>query len=160
MTSGERMYQVFKDKGLLFQETTLAINLADHQQTTGEVLTTQELISSAGLVLDVKNACWYFRDNFTHKYPFGEELNPPYIAEMSSNTCQLKEGVSVILLLNHVYRTVKPIPLAMRLMKQLGGFALCLGIVSGVYVLVENMVDVSVEVTLEGPASSARRHWK
>ncbi|GFY77530.1 uncharacterized protein TNIN_46231 [Trichonephila inaurata madagascariensis] len=30
----ERMYQVFKDKGLLFQETTLAMSLADGQQTT------------------------------------------------------------------------------------------------------------------------------
>ncbi|GFU81050.1 retrovirus-related Pol polyprotein from transposon 17.6 [Trichonephila clavipes] len=49
--------------------------------------------SSAGLILDVKNACWYFWDNPTHKYPFGEELDTPSIAEkMSSNTCQLIEG--------------------------------------------------------------------
>ncbi|GFS81431.1 retrovirus-related Pol polyprotein from transposon opus [Nephila pilipes] len=110
------MYQVFKDKGLIFQETTLAMSLADGQQTTGEVFTTQVMIeieeksvltifiilpkakgnrtllgtdflNSAGLILDVKNACWYFWDNPTHKYPFGEELNTPSIAEMSSNTC-------------------------------------------------------------------------
>ncbi|GFV93693.1 hypothetical protein TNCV_365941 [Trichonephila clavipes] len=36
-------------------------------------------------------------------------------------------------LISFFFRSVKPIPLAMRLMKQLGGFALCLGIVSGVY---------------------------
>ncbi|GFQ94200.1 uncharacterized protein TNCT_368371 [Trichonephila clavata] len=102
--AGEKMYQVFKDKGLLFQETTLAISLADGQQTTGEALTTHVMIeiegrsvltrfiilpkamgnrtllgtdflSSADLVLDVKNVCWYFWDNPTHKYPFGEELD-------------------------------------------------------------------------------------
>ncbi|GFX15575.1 uncharacterized protein TNCV_3305041 [Trichonephila clavipes] len=95
--AGERMYQIFKDKGLLFQETTLAMSLADGQHTTGEVLTTQvmveiegrsilikfiilpkakgnttllgtDFLSSAGLILDVKNACWYFWDNPTHKY--------------------------------------------------------------------------------------------
>ncbi|GFY65818.1 retrovirus-related Pol polyprotein from transposon 17.6 [Trichonephila inaurata madagascariensis] len=54
-----------------------------------------DLLHSAGLVLDVKNACWYFWDNPTHKYPFSEELNTPSIAEkMSSNTCQLREGES------------------------------------------------------------------
>ncbi|GFT67688.1 retrovirus-related Pol polyprotein from transposon opus [Trichonephila clavipes] len=120
--AGERMFQIFKDKGLLFQEITLAMSLADGQQTTGEVLTTQVMIeiegrsvltkfiilpkakgyrtllgtdflSSAGLVLDVKNICWYFWDNPTHKYPFGEELDTPFIVEkMSSNTCQLREG--------------------------------------------------------------------
>ncbi|GFQ99229.1 uncharacterized protein TNCT_701281 [Trichonephila clavata] len=120
--AGEKMYQVFKDKGLLFQETTLAMSLADGQQTTGEALTTQVMIeieersvltrfiilpkskgnrtllgtdflSSAGLVLDVKNACWYFWDNPTHKYPFGEELDTPSIAEnMSRHACQLREG--------------------------------------------------------------------
>ncbi|GFV71343.1 uncharacterized protein TNCV_3133341 [Trichonephila clavipes] len=120
--SGERMFQIFKDKGLLFQETTLAMSLADGQQTTGEALTTQvmveiegrsvltkfiilpkakgnrtllgtDFLSSAGLVLDVKNTCWYFCDNPTHKYPFGEELDTPTIVEkMSSNTCQLREG--------------------------------------------------------------------
>ncbi|GFR19138.1 uncharacterized protein TNCT_510191 [Trichonephila clavata] len=119
---GEKMYQIFKDKGLLFQETTLAISLSENQQTTGEALTTQVMIeiegrsvltrfiilqkakgnrtllgtdffSSAGLVLDEKNACWYFWDNPTHKYPFGEELDTPSIAEeMSRNTCQLREG--------------------------------------------------------------------
>ncbi|GFX70858.1 hypothetical protein TNCV_1338201 [Trichonephila clavipes] len=53
-----------------------------------------DFLSSAGWVLDVKNTCWYFWDNPTHKYPFGEELDTPYIAEkMSSNTCQVREGV-------------------------------------------------------------------
>ncbi|GFT03101.1 transposon Tf2-8 polyprotein [Trichonephila clavipes] len=74
--AGERMFQIFKDKGLLFQETTLAMSLADGQQTT-----------------DVKNTCWYFWDNPTHMYPFGEELDTPSIVEkMSSNTCELREG--------------------------------------------------------------------
>ncbi|GFV81899.1 uncharacterized protein TNCV_1057861 [Trichonephila clavipes] len=120
--AGERMFQIFKDKGLLFQETTLAMNLADGQQTTGEAFTTQvmveiegrsvltkfiilpkakrnrtllgtDFLSSDGLVLDVKNTCWYFWDNPTHKYPFGEELDTPSIVEkMSSNTCQFREG--------------------------------------------------------------------
>ncbi|GFW22558.1 uncharacterized protein TNCV_3364701 [Trichonephila clavipes] len=40
--AGERMFQIFKDKGLLFQQTTLAMSLADGQQTTSEVLTTQK----------------------------------------------------------------------------------------------------------------------
>ncbi|GFY51189.1 uncharacterized protein TNIN_421411 [Trichonephila inaurata madagascariensis] len=86
LIAGEKMYQVFRDKGLLFQETTLAMSLADGQQTTGEVLTTQvmveiegrsvltkfiilpkakgnrtllgtDFLGSAGLVLDVKNTC-------------------------------------------------------------------------------------------------------
>ncbi|GFS77946.1 hypothetical protein TNCV_2028161 [Trichonephila clavipes] len=102
------------------RETTLAMSLADGQQTTGEALTTQvmvemegrsvltkfiilpkgnrtllgtDFLSSAGLVLDVKNTCWYFWDNPTHKYPFGEELDTPSIVEkMSSSTCQLREG--------------------------------------------------------------------
>ncbi|GFS42968.1 transposon Tf2-9 polyprotein [Trichonephila inaurata madagascariensis] len=116
------MYQVFKDKGLLFQETTLAMSLTDGQQTTGETLTTQvmlkierrsaltkfiilpkakgnrtllgtDFLSSAGLVLDVKNANWYFWDNPTYKYSFGEELDTPSIAEkMFSNAFQLREG--------------------------------------------------------------------
>ncbi|GFX47889.1 retrovirus-related Pol polyprotein from transposon 412 [Trichonephila clavipes] len=120
--AGERMFQIFKDKGLLFQETTLAMSLADGQQTPGEAFTTQVMVeiegrsvltkfiilpkakgnrtllgtdffSSAGLVLDVKNTCWYFWDNHTHKYPFGEELDTPFIIQkMSSNTCQLREG--------------------------------------------------------------------
>ncbi|GFV32449.1 transposon Ty3-I Gag-Pol polyprotein [Trichonephila clavipes] len=52
-----------------------------------------DFLSSSGLVLDLKNTCWYFWDNPTHKYPFGEELDTPSIVEkMSSNTCQLKEG--------------------------------------------------------------------
>ncbi|GFW99515.1 uncharacterized protein TNCV_3417481 [Trichonephila clavipes] len=97
------------------------MSLADGQQITGEALTTQviveidgrsvltkfiihpkakgnrtllgtDFLSSAGLVLDVKNTCWYFWDNPTHKYPFGEELDTPSIVEkMSSNTCQLRE---------------------------------------------------------------------
>ncbi|GFV43505.1 hypothetical protein TNCV_4592291 [Trichonephila clavipes] len=67
------MFQIVKDKGLFFQETALAMGLADGQQTTGEALTTQ--------------------DNPIHKYPFGEELNTPSIVEkISSNTCQLREG--------------------------------------------------------------------
>ncbi|GFT04035.1 uncharacterized protein TNCV_3345971 [Trichonephila clavipes] len=108
--------------GIKGRETTLTMSLADGQQTTGEVLTTQvmveiegrsvltkfiilpkakgnrtllgtDFLSSAGLVLDVKNTCWYFWDNPTHKYPFGEELDTPSIVEkMSSNTCQLREG--------------------------------------------------------------------
>ncbi|GFW18601.1 hypothetical protein TNCV_1222621 [Trichonephila clavipes] len=120
--AGERMFQIFKDKGLLFQETTLAMSLAEGQQTTGEAVTTQvmvefegrsvltkfiilpkakgnrtllgtDFLSSAGLVLDVKNTCWYFWDNPTHKYPFGEELDISSIVEkMSSNTGQLREG--------------------------------------------------------------------
>ncbi|GFW65178.1 integrase catalytic domain-containing protein [Trichonephila clavipes] len=52
-----------------------------------------DLLSSAGLVLDVKNTCRYFWDNPTHKYPFAEELDTPSIVEkMSSSTCQLREG--------------------------------------------------------------------
>ncbi|GFU39196.1 hypothetical protein NPIL_528011 [Nephila pilipes] len=85
--AGEKMYQVFKDKGLIFQETMLVMSLADGQQTTGT-----DFLSSAGLILDAENACCHFWDNPTHKYPFGEELDTPSIAEMSSNTCQLKEG--------------------------------------------------------------------
>ncbi|GFT44578.1 retrovirus-related Pol polyprotein from transposon 17.6 [Nephila pilipes] len=75
------------------------MSLADGQQTTGEVFTIQVMIeiggrsvqtkfiifpkakgnrtllgtdflSSAGLILDVKNACWYFWDNPTHKKRF------------------------------------------------------------------------------------------
>ncbi|GFX59355.1 uncharacterized protein TNCV_4633131 [Trichonephila clavipes] len=102
--------------GIKGRETTLAMSLADGQQTTGEALTTQvmveiegrsvltkfiilpkakgnrtllgtDFLSSAGLVLDVKNTCWYFWDNPIHKYPFGEELDTPSIVEkMSSNT--------------------------------------------------------------------------
>ncbi|GFU41780.1 hypothetical protein TNCV_646951 [Trichonephila clavipes] len=52
--------------------------------------------AQGGLVLDVKNTCWYFWDNPTHKYTFGDELDTPSIVEkMSSNTCQLREGVKV-----------------------------------------------------------------
>ncbi|GFX58317.1 CCHC-type domain-containing protein [Trichonephila clavipes] len=117
------MTQIFKDKGLLFQETPLAMSLEDGEHTTSEALTTQvmveiegrsvlttfiilakgnrtllgtDFLSSAGLVLDVKNTCWYFWDNPTHKYPFGEKLDTPFIVEkMSSNTCQLREGESL-----------------------------------------------------------------
>ncbi|GFU09561.1 hypothetical protein TNCV_3026151 [Trichonephila clavipes] len=87
--------------GIKGRETTLAMSLADGQQTTGEALTTQgnrtllgtDFLSSAGLVLDVKNTCWYFWDNPTHKYPFGEELDTSSIVEkMSSNTWQLRKG--------------------------------------------------------------------
>ncbi|GFU21620.1 hypothetical protein NPIL_312591 [Nephila pilipes] len=92
------------------------MSLTDGQQTTGEVFTTQVMIeiegksvltrfiilpkangnrtlqrtdflSSSSLILEGKNACWYFWDNPTHKYPFGEELDTPSIVEkMSSNT--------------------------------------------------------------------------
>ncbi|GFS63036.1 retrovirus-related Pol polyprotein from transposon opus [Nephila pilipes] len=116
------MNQVFKDTGLIFQETSLTMSLEEGQQTTGEILTTQKIVeiekrsiltgfiilrkakgnqtllgtdflSLAGLVLDVKNACWCFWDNPTHKYPFGEELDTSFIAEkISSNTCQIREG--------------------------------------------------------------------
>ncbi|GFW55167.1 retrovirus-related Pol polyprotein from transposon 297 [Trichonephila clavipes] len=52
-----------------------------------------DFLSSASLVLDVKNTCWYFWDNPTLKYLFGEELDIPSIVEkMSCNTCKLREG--------------------------------------------------------------------
>ncbi|GFS58431.1 uncharacterized protein NPIL_420101 [Nephila pilipes] len=66
--AGEKMYQVKGNRTLLGTD----------------------FLSSAGLILDVKNACWYFWDNPNHKYSFGEELDTPSIAEMSSNTYQLK----------------------------------------------------------------------
>ncbi|GFS83858.1 hypothetical protein TNCV_2363031 [Trichonephila clavipes] len=105
------------------------MSLADGQQTTGKALTTQvmveiegrsvltkfiilpnakgnrtllgtDFLGSAGLVLDVKNTCWYFWDNPTHKYPLGEELDTPSIVEkMSSNTCQLREGEAPVVLI-------------------------------------------------------------
>ncbi|GFY71848.1 transposon Tf2-9 polyprotein [Trichonephila inaurata madagascariensis] len=54
-----------------------------------------DFLSSAGLVLNVKNTCWHFWDNPSHKYPFGEELNTPSIAEkMPTNAFQLREGES------------------------------------------------------------------
>ncbi|GFV34247.1 uncharacterized protein TNCV_991681 [Trichonephila clavipes] len=88
--AGERMFQIFKDKGLLFQETTLAMSLVDGQQTTDEALTTQFCWFGSRCE---EYTCWYFWDNPTHKYPFGEELDPPSIVKkMSSNTCQLREG--------------------------------------------------------------------
>ncbi|GFV62466.1 uncharacterized protein TNCV_630451 [Trichonephila clavipes] len=121
--SVERMFQIFKDiRDSFSKETTLSMSLADGQQTTGETLTPQVMVeiegrsvltkfiilpmakgnrtllgtyflSSASLVLDVKNTCWYFWDNPTHKYPFGEELDTPSIVEkMSRKTCQLREG--------------------------------------------------------------------
>ncbi|GFX23288.1 pro-Pol polyprotein [Trichonephila clavipes] len=94
--AGERMFQMFNDKGLLFQETTLAMSLADGQQPQAKgnrTLLATYFLSSAGLVLEVKNTCWYFWDNPTHKYPFGKEWdNPPIVEKMSSNTCQLREG--------------------------------------------------------------------
>ncbi|GFV33851.1 uncharacterized protein TNCV_1820381 [Trichonephila clavipes] len=48
---GERMFQIFKDKGLLFQETTLAMSLADGEQTTG-------------FLVEDKHDCW------SEKLPF------------------------------------------------------------------------------------------
>ncbi|GFX31308.1 transposon Tf2-8 polyprotein [Trichonephila clavipes] len=140
--AGERMFQIFKDKGLLFQETTLAMSLADGQQTTGEALTTQvmveiegrsvltkfiilpkakgnrtllgtDFLSSAGLVLDVKNTCWYFWDNPTHKYPFGEELDTRSIVEqMSSNIYQLREGGEATNILEHLINTGNSPPIS------------------------------------------------
>ncbi|GFU33792.1 retrovirus-related Pol polyprotein from transposon 412 [Trichonephila clavipes] len=54
-----------------------------------------DFLSSAGLILDVKNTFWYFWDNPTHKYLFGEELDTPTIVEkMSNNTSQVREGES------------------------------------------------------------------
>ncbi|GFU76707.1 hypothetical protein TNCV_2849761 [Trichonephila clavipes] len=69
------------------------MSLADGQQTTEHFR--NRFPSSAGLVLDVKNTCWNF-DNPTHKYPFGEELDPSSkLEKMSSNTWQLaREGES------------------------------------------------------------------
>ncbi|GFS77651.1 uncharacterized protein NPIL_501541 [Nephila pilipes] len=40
-TAGEKMYQVFKDKGFNFQETTFTMCLVDGQQTTVEALITK-----------------------------------------------------------------------------------------------------------------------
>ncbi|GFX06041.1 uncharacterized protein TNCV_760771 [Trichonephila clavipes] len=106
--------------GIKGRETTLAMSLADGQQTTSEALTTQvmveiegrsvltkfiilpkakgnrtllgtDILSSVGLVLDVKNTCWYFWNNPTHKYAFGEESDWSIVEKMSSNTCQLRE---------------------------------------------------------------------
>ncbi|GFT76036.1 transposon Tf2-6 polyprotein [Nephila pilipes] len=98
------------------------MSLADGQQTTGEVLIIQvmveiegrsvltkfiilpkakgnrtllgtDFLSSIGLGLDMKNACWYFWDTPTHNNSFGEELDTPSIVEkMASNTCQLRKG--------------------------------------------------------------------
>ncbi|GFY31603.1 hypothetical protein TNCV_4199142 [Trichonephila clavipes] len=80
------------------------MNLANGQQTTGEVLTTQFCWFDSGCE---ECACWYFWDNPTHKYPFGEELDTSSIAEkMSSNTCQLREGEggeATIILEHHTY---------------------------------------------------------
>ncbi|GFV66200.1 uncharacterized protein TNCV_355801 [Trichonephila clavipes] len=124
--SGERMFQIFKDKGLLFQETSLVMSLADGQHITGEALTTKvmveiegrsvltkliilpkakgnrtllgtDFLSSAGLVLDVKDTCWYFWDNPTHKYPFGEELDTPSIVEKILSGTWTESGISAIL---------------------------------------------------------------
>ncbi|GFT33489.1 hypothetical protein NPIL_668851 [Nephila pilipes] len=64
-------------------------NLNDRNQAKGNrTLLGTNFLGFAGLYLDVKNAYWYFWDNPTHKYPFGEELDTLSIAEkMSSNTC-------------------------------------------------------------------------
>ncbi|GFV87335.1 uncharacterized protein TNCV_4033071 [Trichonephila clavipes] len=58
--AGERMFQIFKGKGLPFQETTLAMSLADGQQTTGEALTTQDLLE-----IDIIEEC---------EYPYGAHV--------------------------------------------------------------------------------------
>ncbi|GFX01863.1 retrovirus-related Pol polyprotein from transposon 412 [Trichonephila clavipes] len=70
-------------------------------QTKGNrTLLGTDFLSSAGLVLVVKNTCWYFWDNPTHKYSFGEELDTSTIVEkMSSNTCQLREGEALVVLI-------------------------------------------------------------
>ncbi|GFV37818.1 uncharacterized protein TNCV_4409771 [Trichonephila clavipes] len=76
--AGEKMLQIFKDKGLLLQETTLAMSLAE------QVRPSQPKCEEYLLVLLGQS---------THKYPFGEELDTPSIHEnVSSNTCQLREG--------------------------------------------------------------------
>ncbi|GFV43769.1 uncharacterized protein TNCV_4609271 [Trichonephila clavipes] len=123
--------------GIKGRETTLGMSLADGKQTTGEALTTQvmvenegrsvltkfiilpkakgnrtllgtDFLSFAGLVLDVKNTCWYFWDNSTHKYPFGEEMDTPSIVEkMSSNTCQLREGEEKLPFIRFALNTAK-----------------------------------------------------
>ncbi|GFT73854.1 uncharacterized protein NPIL_213081 [Nephila pilipes] len=46
--AGEKMYQVFKDKGLIFQEITLAMSLVDGQRATGEAFTTQMMVEIEG----------------------------------------------------------------------------------------------------------------
>ncbi|GFQ88271.1 uncharacterized protein TNCT_429011 [Trichonephila clavata] len=48
-----------------------------YQAKGNRTLLGTDFLSSAGLVLDVKNACWYFWDNPTHKYSFGKELDTP-----------------------------------------------------------------------------------
>ncbi|GFX45875.1 hypothetical protein TNCV_3607361 [Trichonephila clavipes] len=129
--AGERMFQIFKNKGLLFKETPLAMTLADGQQTTGEALTTQvmveiegrsvltkfiilpkakgnrtllgtDFLSSADLVLDVKNTCWYFWNNPTHKYPFGEELDTPSVVEKMSSKRRGRGGEATNILEHHI----------------------------------------------------------
>ncbi|GFT87768.1 hypothetical protein NPIL_537241 [Nephila pilipes] len=60
-----------------------------------------DFLSSAGLVLDVKIACWYFWDNPSHKYQHGEELETSFIAEKmssSTSTYQLRGLVLLIAL--------------------------------------------------------------
>ncbi|GFW21562.1 hypothetical protein TNCV_4280791 [Trichonephila clavipes] len=93
------------------------MSLEDGQQTTGEALTTQvmveiegrsvltrfiilpkakgnktllrtDFLSSAGLVLDVKNAC----GTSGTILPSTQLVIPSTAENMSSNTCQLKEG--------------------------------------------------------------------
>ncbi|GFT80231.1 hypothetical protein NPIL_190531 [Nephila pilipes] len=68
-----------------------------NQAKLNQTLIGTDFISSAGLVLYVKNTCRYFWYTLTHNYAFGEELDSPFIAEkISSNTCQLKEGEGVV----------------------------------------------------------------
>ncbi|GFU53386.1 uncharacterized protein TNCV_2610701 [Trichonephila clavipes] len=77
------MYRVFGFRTPFFRKP-VALSLADGPSPDH---------SSAGWVLDVKNACLVLLGQSTHKYPFGKELDIPSIAEkMSSNTCQLKRS--------------------------------------------------------------------
>ncbi|GFX48771.1 hypothetical protein TNCV_3479551 [Trichonephila clavipes] len=82
-----------KRKSLEIERESESSRLQLSEEKKKRTLLGTDFLSSAGLVLDVKNTCWYFWDNPTHKYPFGEELDTPSIVEkISSNTCQLREG--------------------------------------------------------------------
>ncbi|GFU04390.1 hypothetical protein NPIL_64021 [Nephila pilipes] len=66
------------------------MSLADGQQTTDEKKSLQgaDFLSSAGLVLDLNNAWWYYWKIPTHSYSFDEEWDFRSIAKkMFSNTC-------------------------------------------------------------------------
>ncbi|GFV65870.1 retrovirus-related Pol polyprotein from transposon 17.6 [Trichonephila clavipes] len=117
--------------GIKGRETTLAMSLADGQQTTGEALTTQvmveiegrsvltkfiilpkakgnrtllgtDFLSSAGLVLDVKNTCWYFWDNPTHTSIHLKEILRKEIEDLLEKDiieeCESPYGAPVVLI--------------------------------------------------------------